>query len=213
MVSIIRPTVVGSIDAKAEFARKASNTKSSLHSRTSLTISPASGIAAILLASIEANTGIICASLLCLKPLISCIWPALLNDSRPPRNNLRLPSSGNHQTTFLNQKTLTLSTTTFESSTDIGTVESRLQFPILVLPEHLDLPLAITRTPRNVQQLGQGTLDNGSWMLNSCDSSFKSIAFPQRSHISRKGSMVKSWPKNKVSYLDSSRESAGLLTG
>lgn len=68
--------------------------------------------------SIEANTGIICACLLCLKPLILRIWPSLLGDSRPPRHNLHLPTFGQSQTTFLTQSTTMVTTTVVGSRND-----------------------------------------------------------------------------------------------
>jgi hypothetical protein len=66
----------------------------------------------------EANTGIICACLLCLKPLILRIWPSLLSDSRPPRHNLHLPTFGQSQTMFLTQSTSIVSTTVVGSRND-----------------------------------------------------------------------------------------------
>lgn len=148
MVSIIRPAIVGSTAAKDEFGRKPSDTTCLLYPRKPLTTSPASGIAALLWASIEANTGIICASLVYLKPLISRICPTLLNDSYPPRNNMHLPSFGNRQNTLMNRKTSNLSATILDSPTESGTAKPRERFSTSSLPELPDLDPAITNPPK-----------------------------------------------------------------
>lgn len=57
-----------------------------------------SSIAAFTWSSVEANTGIICASLLALKPLLLKLFPRLMNEERPPRHSTTLsviPDLGN----------------------------------------------------------------------------------------------------------------------
>ncbi|KAK4989664.1 hypothetical protein LTR66_007017 [Elasticomyces elasticus] len=51
-----------------------------------------SGIDAIIWSAVEANTGIICASLLALKPLVVKLFPRLMEDSEIPTHSMRLPA-------------------------------------------------------------------------------------------------------------------------
>lgn len=51
----------------------------------------ASGVWAIIWSAVEANVGIICASLLALKPLFAKIFPKLMEEIKPPRHSTRLP--------------------------------------------------------------------------------------------------------------------------
>jgi len=55
-----------------------------------------SGVAAVTWSAVEANVGIICASLMALKPLVMRIFPKLLADTKPPRHAMSLPKI--HQT-------------------------------------------------------------------------------------------------------------------
>ncbi|GME66322.1 integral membrane protein [Neofusicoccum parvum] len=50
------------------------------------------GIAAITWSTVEANVGIICASLMVMKPLVAKVFPRLLDSTGPSRRNLRLPT-------------------------------------------------------------------------------------------------------------------------
>lgn len=51
----------------------------------------AAGIWAIIWSAVEANVGIICASLLALKPLVAELFPKLVEETQPPRHSMRLP--------------------------------------------------------------------------------------------------------------------------
>ncbi|KAK4997497.1 hypothetical protein LTR60_007747, partial [Cryomyces antarcticus] len=51
-----------------------------------------SGIEAIAWSAIEANVGIICASLMALKPWVIRFFPRLLEDSGPPSYSTTLPT-------------------------------------------------------------------------------------------------------------------------
>jgi len=55
-----------------------------------------SGVAAVTWSAIEANVGIICASLMALKPLVMRMFPTLMADPKPPRHAMSLPMI--HQT-------------------------------------------------------------------------------------------------------------------
>lgn len=50
----------------------------------------ASGVWAIIWSPIEANVGIICASLLALKPLMDLLFPKLMQEVEPPKHSMRL---------------------------------------------------------------------------------------------------------------------------
>ena len=50
----------------------------------------AAGIWAIIWSAIEANVGIICASLLALKPLVGEMFSSLVEETKPPRHSMRL---------------------------------------------------------------------------------------------------------------------------
>ena len=50
-----------------------------------------SGVWAIIWSTVEANVGIICASLLALKPLVAKLFPTIIQESKPPRHSMRLP--------------------------------------------------------------------------------------------------------------------------
>jgi hypothetical protein len=51
----------------------------------------ASGVWAIIWSAVEANVGIICASLLALKPLAAKLFPSILEEQKPPKHSMRLP--------------------------------------------------------------------------------------------------------------------------
>ena len=51
----------------------------------------ASGLWAIIWSAVEANVGIVCASLLALKPLAVKIFPSLAEETKPPRHSIQLP--------------------------------------------------------------------------------------------------------------------------
>jgi hypothetical protein len=51
----------------------------------------ASGVWAIIWSAVEANVGIVCASLLALKPLAVKLFPKLMAETEPPRHSMRLP--------------------------------------------------------------------------------------------------------------------------
>jgi hypothetical protein len=59
-----------------------------------LTPSAESGAASVTWSSVEANTGIICASLLCIKPLVVKLFPNLLSSQQPLRRNLPMITGG-----------------------------------------------------------------------------------------------------------------------
>ena len=50
----------------------------------------ASGVWAIIWSAVEANVGIICASLFALKPLAAKLFPKLMEEREPPRHSMRL---------------------------------------------------------------------------------------------------------------------------
>ena len=51
----------------------------------------ASGVWAVIWSAVEANVGIVCASLLALKPLAAKLFPKLMEETEPPRHSMRLP--------------------------------------------------------------------------------------------------------------------------
>lgn len=51
----------------------------------------ASGVWAIIWSAVEANVGIICASLLALKPLATKLFPSILEEREPAKHSMRLP--------------------------------------------------------------------------------------------------------------------------
>ena len=51
----------------------------------------ASGVWAIIWSSVEANVGIVCASLLALKPLAVKLFPKLMNETQLPKHSMQLP--------------------------------------------------------------------------------------------------------------------------
>ncbi|OMP85575.1 hypothetical protein BK809_0004246 [Diplodia seriata] len=50
------------------------------------------GVSAIVWSTIEANVGIICASLMVMKPLLGKVFPWLLDTAGPSQGNMRLPT-------------------------------------------------------------------------------------------------------------------------
>jgi hypothetical protein len=51
----------------------------------------ASGVWAIIWSAVEANVGIICASILALKPLAAKLFPSIMEERKPPKHSMRLP--------------------------------------------------------------------------------------------------------------------------
>ena len=56
-----------------------------------LPLPPESGIQAVTWSAVEVNIGIVCASLIALKPLLAHFCPCLLQDYSPPGHSTRLP--------------------------------------------------------------------------------------------------------------------------
>ena len=51
----------------------------------------AAGVWAIVWSAVEANVGIVCASLLALKPLAAKLFPSIVEEQKPPKHSMRLP--------------------------------------------------------------------------------------------------------------------------
>lgn len=49
-----------------------------------------SGVWAIIWSAVEANVGIICASLLSLKPLVAKLFPKMMEETKPPRHSMKI---------------------------------------------------------------------------------------------------------------------------
>lgn len=80
-----------------------------------------SGIQAVTWSAVEVNIGIVCASLIALKPLLTHFWPSLLEDREIPSHCLRLPMV---QSTC--EENGTFSTSTPNSSLPISPVSPSL---------------------------------------------------------------------------------------
>lgn len=67
-----------------------------------------SGIWAIIWSTVEANVGIICASLLALKPLVAIVFPRIMKDTEIPKHCLRLSTveTGTAERTWSGETTL-----------------------------------------------------------------------------------------------------------
>lgn len=159
-----------------------------------------SGAAAVLWSSIEANTGIVCACLLCLKPLIVKMWPSLLSDSRPPRYNLQLPTLGQSQATFVTRSTLIISTTAVGSRNDSAFKQQSPTSPTKPLAPQAPEDVL----PRDHREIttGHSALRSGSSPpRNNC---IMSLVLPQRPQSSRAhGQMrLKGSPKQQRSMPD-----------
>ncbi|KAK3712108.1 hypothetical protein LTR37_009199 [Vermiconidia calcicola] len=68
----------------------------------------ASGVWAIIWSAVEANVGIMCASLLAVKPLIVHLFPKLMEETEPPRHSMKLPmieaESSNQSSSFIHKR-------------------------------------------------------------------------------------------------------------
>ena len=105
--------------------------------------------------SIEGNTGIICACLLCLKPLIVKLFPSLLSESNSPSNNIHLPTF-HHRLRSRSNKVPSIASSTAVGSSDTSTAKTALQHqspsasPIHIVHPRDDIPL---RTSKESSQL------------------------------------------------------------
>ncbi|KAK3707341.1 hypothetical protein LTR37_012185 [Vermiconidia calcicola] len=73
----------------------------------------ASGVWAIIWSAVEANVGIMCASLLAVKPLVVHLFPKLMEETEPPRHSMKLPmieagvwpaESSNQSSSFIHKR-------------------------------------------------------------------------------------------------------------
>ena len=85
----------------------------------------AAGVWAIIWSAVEANVGIICASLLALKPLLNHLYPRLLEHNEPPKHSMRLPMIDTLAEDIWRDKSMMVLPSSFSGSLRPSTQESK----------------------------------------------------------------------------------------
>ena len=132
--------------------------------------------------SIEGNTGIICACLLCLKPLIVKLFPSLLNDSSSPSDSHHLPTF-HYRLRSRSRKISSIAGSTAVGSSDTSTVKATLEHQnpssssVRLVQPRDDIPL------RTSKESSQWESSKRMRPLTSRNDSFVSLALkPSHKH-------------------------------